>query len=253
VFTHRLVVCIVFLACGLSAQNTIPPGTILPVLLSDTVDSRESKPGQSIVAELAQEVPLGTQVIDRGAKLLGEITEIENTPNRGMLTLRFDRITFGRVQVPVRTQLRAIADSMSISDAQTPTDAAPLRGSSQARSTVQIGGDVVYRGGGPVQSRAGEVVGTPVGCISCGVVVTVPKSPPGPECAGATADDTRPQATWVFSADACGVYGLTGLRFQNESTISKDGQIVFSEDKPVKLPSGTGLLLVVTDIPQGVP
>jgi hypothetical protein len=252
VLTHRLVVSIVFLACGLSAQNTIPPGTILPVLLSDTVDSQESKPGQSIVAKLAQEVPLGTQVIDRGAKLLGEITEIENTPNRGMLTLRFDRITFGRAQVPVRTQLRAIADSMSISDAQTPTDAAPLRGSSQARTTVQIGGDVVYRGGGPVQSRTGEVVGTPTGCINCGVLVKVPGAPDA-KCAGAVADDTRLQATWVFSADACGVYGLTGLRFQNGSTITKDGQIVFSEDKPVKLPSGTGLLLVVTGIPQGVP
>jgi hypothetical protein len=59
---------------------------------------------------------------------------------------------------------------------------------------------------------------------------------------------------WIFSADACGVYGLNGRlgtdlngpRFQNGSTTSRDGQILFSENNRVKLHSGTGLLLVVT-------
>jgi hypothetical protein len=114
------------------------------------------------------------------------------------------------------------------------------------RTTVQIGGDVVYHPSGPVQSRTGEIVGKPIcGIAECGVLDRV-ESTPGPKCAGAVAADTHPQAMWVFSADACGVYGLVGLRFQNGSTISQDGQIVFSSDKRVKLPRGTALLLTVT-------
>jgi hypothetical protein len=145
--------------------------------------------------------------------------------------------------------LRAIASFMTIQDAQTPTDTPHDRlNSPYGRTTVQIGGDAVYHGGGTVQARTGEIVGT---STPYGVLDQVESTPPGPNCAGAVAADTHPQAMWVFSADACGVYGFSGLRYQNGSTISQDGQIVFSAGKRVKLPSGTGLLLTVTGTQSG--
>jgi hypothetical protein len=260
---RRLFPCIVLLGClaftafdcALNAQNTIPPGTIIPVVLSHAIDSHKNKPGQPVVAQVAQDVPLGQNaVLRRRTKILGEITQVESNSGRTTIGLRLDRIKLRQNQIAITTQLRAIADFMSILDAQRPTNAVGGKWNSpSAWTTVQIGGDVVYRGGGPVQSRTGEIVGTPTPCVvedQCGVLDRV-KSTPDPECAGTVADDTHPQAMWVFSADACGIYGFSDLRFQNGSTIFSAGQIFFSAEKRVKLPSGTGLLLTVTGTQTG--
>ncbi len=237
-------------AGGVYAQNTIPSGTIIPIVLSHTINSQKSKTGQAIVAKVAQDVPLGEKkAIHRNTKVLGEISQIERSAGRTTLVLRFDRIQLGHAQVPISTQLRALADAARVNEAQTPTDVDQWP-RTWARTTVQIGGDAVYRGGGPVQSPTGEIVGTPTGCIECGVLDRVPAAP-GPRCAGAVADDTAPQAMWVFSADACGVYGFSNLQFQNGSTVSRDGQILLSADRPIKLSGGTALLLTVAGTQAG--
>jgi hypothetical protein len=255
---RRLIRCIVLLGCchfagfdyGLCAQNTIPPGIIIPVVLHTSIDSQKSRADQAIVARVAQDIPLGgKQVIPRSSKVFGEIAETKSNSGQATLSLRFDRIALRHVQITIATQLRAVASFMVIQDAETPTDTPHDRlNSPYARTTIQIGGDAVYRGGGPVQSRTGEIVGTPTN--PWGVLDRV-TSTPGPQCTGAVADDTRPQAMWVFSADACGVYGFSGLRFQNGSTVSRDGQVFFSAEKRIKLPSGTGLLLTVTGTQTG--
>ena len=238
-------------AGGVYAQNTIPSGTIIPIFLPHTIDSQKSKPGQAIVAKVAQDVPLEKQVVHRNTKVLGKISQIEHSAGRTTLVLQFDRIQLGKAQVPITTQLRALADAASVEQAQTPTDSINMWSSSPwARNTVQIGGDAVYRGGGPVQSLTGEIVGAPTGCIQCGVLDRVPAAP-GPQCAGSVADDTEPQAMWVFSADACGIYGFSNLQFQNGSTVSRDGQILFSAHRPIKLSSGTALLLTVAGTQAG--
>ena len=258
--SHGLVVAIVLLACmqfsaltaKLYGQSTIPSGTVIPVVLPRTIDSAKAKPGQAIVAKVAQDVPFDTWVLRRNSKVFGKIDRIEHNAGRTTLTLQFDRIQLGQAQVPLKAQLRAVADFLAVGNAEIPVD--PLSdwfNSPFSWTTTQVGGDVVYRGGGPVQNAAGEIVGTPTGgCPGCGVLDTVP-SDPGPECAGAIADDRRPQAMWVFSADACGVYGLNGrdyfgLKFQNGSTVARDGQILLTARDRVKLPGGSGMLLVVT-------
>jgi hypothetical protein len=259
--TYRLIPCLVLVACiqfsgYVHAQETIPSGTIIPVVLPRAIDSQKIKAGQPIVAQVAQDVPVGEKwVIRRNTKVLGKISQIESKPgsHRITLTLQFDRIQLGQAGVPVDMQLRALADVMAIMDAQMRLNPPYDRSVSPYDTTIQVGGDIVYRGGGPVQSLTGEVVGIPTGCMECGVLDMVP-SEPGPECAGAVADDTHLQAMWVFSANACGVYGLNGrgvsyfdgLEFQNGSTVSRDGQILFSANDRVKLPGGSGLLLVVT-------
>jgi hypothetical protein len=135
-------------------------------------------------------------------------------------------------------------------DAQQPTNAVDGRWAfSSSWTTVQIGGDVVYHGGGIVQSPTGEVVGTSTPCVECGVL-DVAKSAPGPKCAGAVADNTHPQAMWMFSADAYGVYGFSDLRFQNGSRYPAMRRF-FAAHQRVKLAGGTGLLRTVTGTQTG--
>jgi hypothetical protein len=186
-------------ACSLYAQNMIPAGTIIPVELQHSIDSQRNKAGQPIIAQVAQDVPLGEKrSIHRGSKVMGEIVQVENTSGQTTLSLRFDRIVLGHSQLPIATQLRAVADFMSIWDAQQPTNAVDGRWAfSSSWTTVQIGGDVVYHGGGIVQSPTGEVVGTSTPCVECGVLDVV-KSAPGPKCAGAVAEHTSAGNVDVF-------------------------------------------------------
>ena len=69
---------------------------------------------------------------------------------------------------------------------------------------------MVYRGGGPVTSDH-EVVGTPI--RGGGVLVRV-TARPGSPCRGPL-DRDAPQALWVFSSDACGVYGFSNLAIRH--------------------------------------
>jgi hypothetical protein len=54
---------------------------------------------------------------------------------------------------------------------------------------------------------------------------------------------TSPQSVWIFSASACGVYGLgfQGVRYENLA----NGEIVFSAPQRVKIPGGSAFLLTV--------
>jgi hypothetical protein len=75
--------------------------------------------------------------------------------------------------------------------------------------TRHIGGDSVYGVWGPVMSwkDASEVVGKSLG----DGVLARPRAREGAECRGELEGDDSPQALWVFSTDACGVYGIEHL------------------------------------------
>ena len=100
--------------------------------------------------------------------------------------------------MPISTDLRAIASHDEVRSAQEPT-AGTDRGSIAQWdwTTTQIGGDVVYRGGGPVASGV-ETVGTPVyGEASWGVLAHISSSP-GKPCRGPIAGNDNPQALGYF-------------------------------------------------------
>lgn len=216
------------------AQNSLPPKTILPVRLSTSIDTQKAKPGQPVVARVMQDVPLpdGSK-IPAGAKLEGEVVNITRQPET-QITLRFNRVVSKTGQVPVTTNLRAIASFVAIQGAQVPTGVNPDRGSSAASwTTVQVGGDVVYRGGGPVTDIGSAIVGTPV---SGGVLV---RPTAARDCSGGD----NPQAMWLFSASACGVYGFENLQIGKR----RPGDIELSSPSAdLKVPKGTGLLLETT-------
>ena len=58
--------------------------------------------------------------------------------------------------------------------------------------------------------------------------------------------DDHPQALWVFSSDACGVYDLKGVKIVQNGKPEPVGEITlgFAKDD-MKLESGTALLLRV--------
>jgi hypothetical protein len=240
------------LACPLHGQEQLPVGTVIAIVLDHTVDSRSAKPGQHIVARIAQEVPLDDKrVIRAQSRVFGEVTELENVLGQAKLGLRFDRLELGKAEVAISTKLRALASPLDVSSAKMDSlgGDGTVHGS---ETTVQIGGtSVVYRGGGTVENEKGEVIGKPVH----GGVLAVVTNPAGSKCASIPVT-TTPQAVWLFTPNACGVYGFRDIQFENGMD-AKPGEILLIRKNKkewqltgIKLPAGSAMLLVITGTPS---
>lgn len=245
--------CMLFLAVltvssGLFAQDDLPAGTILPLELRSSLNTQKMRVGQVVNARIMQDVPLTNgSTIHAGAKVVGHVVEVLSpTDRRGaQLSFQFDTLEYSRHRAQVRTHittnLRALASMMEVEEAQLPKSG-PDRGTSQtAWTTEQIGGDVVYRGGGPV-TNAFHVVGKPT---TNGVLVRV-ASKPGTGCRGEINGNDQPQALWLFSADACGTYGFSGLTISHAGRTAPMGKITLTATRGhFNVRSGSGLLLRV--------
>ena len=232
---------------GTPHENKIPIGTILPVVLRTSFELDRCKPGELLHGQIAQEVPLSNgATIRRGSQIEGRIIEV--TPASGgtgaKVSMQFDRLNIKGHWISVVTNLRAIAGFMTVIEAGVP-DEAPAEGAPHDwLPTTQIGADSVYGVWGPVMSwnDASEVVGRSVG----DGVLARPRSREGTDCRGEVGGNDNPQALWVFSTDACGVYGIEHLNIVRAGRMDPVGKIVLaSETRKVKLKNGDGLLLRV--------
>ena len=237
-------ISLIMLAADLFAQSSIPAGTILPVALNSSLNSRKLKPGQVITARVMQDVPLSPgSTLHAGAKVIGHVIGVKpaNGASGAQISIRFDTLVASKQSVPITTNLRALASMTAVEQAQLPENG-PDRGTSQnAWTTDQIGGEVVYRGGGPVANGLVSV-GKPT---TKGVLVHV-SSKPGTTCRGEIEGNDRLQALWVFSSDACGVYDLPHLAIVHAGRSNPVGQVVLASDKgDVNIRAGSGMLLRV--------
>ena len=232
------------IAAQAANANSIPPGTILPVRLNSTLSSAKNKPGQIVTARVMQNVPLPDgQKIRAGATVIGHITSVTQASNGtpATISLRFDTLKTSREQIPITTNLRAVASFVEVHETEVPLMGADRGTPEDTYTTEQVGGDTVYRGGGPVEGPSGTV-GRPV---YDGVLDQVNANPDG-GCRGAVDSNDAPQALWVFSSDACGSYGLPDVQIVRAGRTSPVGEITLeSTSGEVKVDAGAGLLLRV--------
>lgn len=231
-------------SAGLSAQDAIPAGTVLPCQLNSSLDSRTSKPGQAIRARVMQDVPLPAGgKIPAGAKVIGHVVNVEPPATGSRISLQFAEVLFRGRSIPITTHLRALASMMEVEDAQVPPTGTD-RGTPWAwMTTHQIGGEAVYGQGGPV-THGSQIVGQ---AAPGGVLVQL-SAKPGTSCRGAVADDDRPQALWLFSSDACGVYGFSDLEIAHAGRTDPLGEITLaSKQGRIHISGGSGMLLRVNE------
>ena len=232
------------LSTGSFGQNAIPSGTILPLQLSGSLNSKKSKPGQVVTARLMQNVPLPTGAhIPAGSKAVGRVLDVvKGREGAGaQISLQFDTLVVSKRKIPITTNLRALASMMEVAEAQLPNTGPDSGTSEYEYVTNQIGGDVVYGRGGLVANGL-QVVGisTPNGVLAR---VT---SKPGSMCRGEVGGNDLPQALWLFSADACGTFGFADLTIRHAGRSDPVGQITLVSTKnDFDVRSGSGLLLRV--------
>jgi len=238
-----LLACALFLPFPLVAQDAIPVGTILPVLLTTSISSANARPGQILSARIMQDVPLPNgRSIRAGARVTGHVLDVvpasDNTPAR--ISFVVDKLVFSKATISITTNLRALASLLEVESAEIP-ETGPDRGTpSTAWVTDQVGGEIVYRGGGHVMD-GWQVVGEPV--ADGGVLVHLTDKPGSP-CRGELNNNVGPQALWVFSSDACGLYGYPHLTIAHAGRTNPVGVIsIVSHTQRLKIRSGSGMLL----------
>ena len=88
---------------------------------------------------------------------------------------------------------------------------------------------------------------TTVGQVTPWGALDVPRAQPGLPCRGAIGENSGPQAMWLFSSDACGVYGFDNIHIEHAGRSDPAGTIVLSSTNgKLKLGSGTALLLRIS-------
>lgn len=227
------------------AGLAIPVGTVLPVRLNQSLSFKKTRAGQAISARIMQDVPLpGGGKIPEGSKVVGTVVSLEPAAQGagGKVSFRFEKVVTREGSVRVAIGLRAMASFLEVQDAQTP-EFSPGFGTPYIwANTRQIGGDEVYGVGGPVTNRWNERVGT---AVNGGVLAHV-RARPESECRGALDTEDHLQALWVFSADACGVYGIEGVKIAHAGRSEPTGEIVILAARgDLAVRSGTTMLLRV--------
>jgi hypothetical protein len=238
----------VLLLSALIACAQIPSGTALPVLLTSPLDVNKVKSGQPVSGRIEQDVPLPSGArIRAGSRVNGRVLQASlNSDGSSYLRITFDQVRANGRDIPVATSLRALASWWEVKNAELPTRS-PARGESLATwTTVQVGDDVVYRGGGHVM-HGEEVVGEPVYRGVLAELISVP----WPGCV--TGSGHRRLALWVFSSSACGAYGFDDVNVAHAGNADPMGEIVLGSKKNVNVRAGSGMLLITVEGPQARP
>ncbi|PSH05371.1 MAG: hypothetical protein CXZ00_01360 [Acidobacteria bacterium] len=245
----KLILAFAAFALASMTAQTIPLGTVIPVVLDSSIDTKSCKPGKMLTAKIAQDVPLDQHnKLKAGTRVVGEVAEVSPASGKtpAMISLRFNRIEDGQA-IRITTHLRALASPLKVSGADRLTSG-DLDGSPWAQNVLQIGGDVVYREDEKV-IRGNEVVGVPVYAGDWGVLAHLAPSI-DEKCRGGS---NRLQALWVFSHDACGIYGYDAVIAQSGGPGAMGKIVLASKEGNLKIRGGSGMLLRVDSATGHVP
>ena len=221
--------------------RVIANGTILPVQLNTTLSVDKSVDGQVISGRIAQDVQLQNgRKLHAGTKVLGHVVRVTRG-NPSQITITFDTIQMSKDEsLTGATNLRALASYMEILTASTPKEGGGDGGTPEnAWNTTQVGGQALY--GSATLRRGEQILGhwVPGG----GAVGKVEANGP---CRGEVAGSSHEQALWLFSTNACGVYGYPGVSIEHAGRTNPVGEITLQSEKSTfKVRTGSGLLLRV--------
>jgi len=230
---------------GVEGPRKIPVGTVLPISLEHELSSKDKGKDEAIEGRLMQDILVpGGDPIPAGSKIRGAITNIAPaSQGEASITLRFISVqTRDNTTIPVAVGLRAMAPYLDVQRARTPNQESTGSPGGWA-ITLQIGSDVRFGDGGKVTNGHHRIVGQAT--KNNGVLGRLEDSPGSP-CEGWPDATYGPQAVWVFSVDACGIYDMKGVRIARAGNKEPLGEITLAKDEgDIKVMKSSAMLLRV--------
>lgn len=215
---------LMMLTCALLAQTPpkspppsteavkIAPGTVIPVELAKSLDSKKVNEGDPVTAKLAVDMLSGgTVIVPRDSKIAGHVTEAKSRSkgeSESTLGITFDRLILKNGQ---EIPLHAVVQAVGAPIARGPS----MSENNNPRSNPGGYGSRPGMGGTAQPSNAGGAQNSEDQPANMGGTPTLPMN-------------------------ATGVVGISGLTLRTTSATSST---LASEKKNVKLDSGTQLLL----------
>jgi len=215
-----------------SAQATgtrrIAPGSVIPVLLTKTIDAKKAKTGDEVVAKVTQDLKTnsGEVLVSKDTKVLGHVTAAQahsKEQKESQLAIAFDRAVEkngNEMQIPMSIQAiigpqnNGPQNNSAGESNQAPPNSAPT-------STPSGSG------------RPGTMSGS------------APPATPAPSTTGSnTPTDSQPSARPPITAETQGVVGISNLKLEPAGQPNQ-GSVISSDKNNVKLESGTMMLLRV--------
>jgi hypothetical protein len=206
-----------------NAVRRIAPGSVIPVLLTKTIDAKKAKTGDEVVAKVTQDLKTnsGELIVAKDTKVMGHVTTAQphsKEQKESQVGIAFDRAVEkngNEMQLPMSIQ--AIIGPQNNQGAGN-NEAAP------ASSAPAAGGN-------------GR---------SAGTAGTSPAATPPPSAGtGTESTDSQAPARAPITAQTQGVVGISNLKLEPASQNGSQGSVVSSDKNNVKLESGTMMLLRV--------
>lgn len=216
-----------------SAQTALrlAPGSIIPAVLTHTVDAKKAKSGDSVQAKVADNLKTndGQVLVPKDTVVVGHVTAAQphSKGTTSELAVVFDHAVLkggNSAALPVAVQAIIGNNQNNINNQNNPSNSEPDAGAGAPSGTMssQRGG----MGGNPSGGMSGRAPGG---------TSTVPEGSPTADTPGA--GNARPPIT----ASTQGVIGIPDLKLQS----SPQEAVITSEKSNVKLEGGTFLLLRV--------
>jgi hypothetical protein len=232
---------IALLLLPVAPSDKVPAGTVIPVMLSSSLNAAKDKPDSKLEGRVMQEITLPSGVkIREGAQILGHTVSVSKDSTGSTIIVKFNAIQNEGHRIPVMTGLLAVASMAFVSDARNPVSVNSEMVPDTQWVTRQVGGDIVQRGWRKVFSSGG-VEGRWIGGSSVTIKLT-PNAQAG--CSGGPGYD-REQSVWIFSSAACGTYGLPNVKIVSSGITKPIGEIGLSSDRDINIRGGSGWLFIV--------
>jgi hypothetical protein len=221
------------------------------VTFSSAIEAGTAKPNQVVTATTTQAVYLaGGQVLPKGATVTGHVIEstafvFDSTPyavqKASVLSIHFDKVTANGSTIPVSLSVRALAGPVQAREAETVHYAGEY---DTAGTRVLVGGSSFSPLDSAVLSVQGDVTGyvRNEGVFARLIAIDALQEGSNFRCSGTNAE----QSVDIFSAEACGIYGLDSVSMADNGW--KSGAFVLESHRHnIKLYAGSKALLQVTD------
>jgi hypothetical protein len=219
------------------AKTRIAPGSVIPVLLTKTVDAKKAKTGDEVIAKVTQDMKTssGTVLVPKDTEVIGHVTEAQRR-SKGQkesdLGIAFDRalVKGDQMQMPMSIQAVIAPPSNSPSNAGANDQTAPTPGA-----------------GAPPAPAAGGAEQSPMGGRNTGAMGVPTSEPPPnyPQPSGNGQSQTQSKPRPEINAHTQGVIGISHMKLESTAQKNAQGSVLTSEKGNVKIERGTLMLLRV--------
>ena len=219
-------------------------GTAFNAILTEGIDTRKTRPGDVITAEIAEDVSYERTVIfPKGTKVTGHIVRATSSAHgRGSaLFIQFDKASLKDGQDVILNagiQALAVGSVAPLSDTDPSKDAA-------TSAAVKPPAEPLAEGVEPTSAVAKdetEIVST--------AVYETPRRGLRAPLFAAPAAEGELNSDGLFSPDSKGAFGRPDVKVYTPTSAGSHGTVLLSTKKHMHLDSGTRLLLVVQPPPS---